>query len=128
MHIVNDHLIVRPHNGYFAPPAPPPSMVPSPAQAGSPFAVRAARELVLWEARDVGGSQAFRHVGVDRGPPACVSVQSPAAMLQQFQQVTGMNEPFSRQCLDENAWNFDAALQVYQQLKAQGQIPPAAYL
>lgn len=49
-------------------------------------------------------------------------------MLQQFQQLSGMNEPYARQCLEENGWNYDAAVMVYQQLKAQGQIPPAAFL
>jgi len=56
------------------------------------------------------------------------STHPQTAMLAQFMQATGMNEPFSRQCLDENSWNYDVAFNVYQQLKMQGAIPAAAYM
>ena len=39
-----------------------------------------------------------------------------------------MNELYARQCLEDNAWNLDAAAVVYSHLKAHDQIPPAAYL
>ncbi|KAE8156332.1 hypothetical protein BDV40DRAFT_281415 [Aspergillus tamarii] len=58
----------------------------------------------------------------------------PDAQVQQEQLVmqisakTGMTLPYSEMALSGNGWNLDAALKNFEELKAQGQLPPDAFL
>ncbi|OGM42984.1 mRNA export factor mex67 [Aspergillus bombycis] len=58
----------------------------------------------------------------------------PDAQVQQEQLVmqisakTGMTLPYSEMALSGNGWNLDAALKNFVELKAQGQLPPDAFL
>eukprot|EP01027_Heterolobosea_sp_BB2_P017844 GEZU01025237.1.p1 GENE.GEZU01025237.1~~GEZU01025237.1.p1 ORF type:complete len:135 (-),score=25.51 GEZU01025237.1:138-542(-) len=47
------------------------------------------------------------------------------AMVQQLSAITGMNQAFSAQCLADNQWDFNRALQRFHELR--GQIPPQAF-
>jgi nuclear RNA export factor len=49
------------------------------------------------------------------------------AMLASFAQQSGMNEEWSRKCLEENEWDFNRSAFVFSQLKEQGKIPPEAF-
>ncbi|RWS14057.1 nuclear RNA export factor 1-like protein [Dinothrombium tinctorium] len=48
-------------------------------------------------------------------------------LVNNFAQMTGMNASFSAQCLEEHAYNFDAALQTFRQLSERGLIPTQAF-
>jgi len=45
-----------------------------------------------------------------------------------FCDLTGMNLEWSARALTENQWNYDRANQMFQQAKAEGKIPPEAYI
>lgn len=70
---------------------------------------------LLWS----GGIHASASVGAEAA--------AQAAEIQRLSQMTGMNEAFSRDCLQSNHWNFAAALENFQQLQAEHKIPPAAF-
>ncbi|CAH8667553.1 unnamed protein product [Schistosoma margrebowiei] len=45
----------------------------------------------------------------------------------EFSRRTGMNIPFSRQCLEEYEWNANAALTAFETMNSAGKIPPEAF-
>ncbi|KAK4474880.1 hypothetical protein MN116_001992 [Schistosoma mekongi] len=45
----------------------------------------------------------------------------------EFSQRTGMNIPFSKQCLDEYGWDTNAALSAFETMNSAGKIPPEAF-
>ncbi|CAH8675583.1 Nuclear RNA export factor [Schistosoma haematobium] len=45
----------------------------------------------------------------------------------EFSRRTGMNIPFSRQCLEEYEWNANAALTAFETMNLAGKIPPEAF-
>uniref|UniRef100_H2UBW5 Nuclear RNA export factor 1 n=1 Tax=Takifugu rubripes TaxID=31033 RepID=H2UBW5_TAKRU len=49
-------------------------------------------------------------------------------MLTAFSQKSGMNLEWSQKCLQDNAWDFNAAAQVFTQLKMEGKIPDVAFI
>ncbi|XP_056106149.1 nuclear RNA export factor 1 [Rhinichthys klamathensis goyatoka] len=49
-------------------------------------------------------------------------------MLSAFSQKSGMNLEWSQKCLQDNAWDFHRAAQIFTELKAQGKIPEAAFI
>ncbi|CAH8663826.1 unnamed protein product [Schistosoma curassoni] len=48
-------------------------------------------------------------------------------MVIEFSRRTGMNIPFSRQCLEEYEWNANAALTAFETMNSAGKIPPEAF-
>lgn len=122
--IVNDQLVVRSYSGRFsygteessnaAPPAPasaavavspPPSSVPTttlPAPSTSPAAASVLSTL----------------------PSATTAQQE--LLIQQVMQQTGMTYSFSRQCLIENSYDINSALNVFNSVKAS--LPPEAFM
>ncbi|CAH8593598.1 unnamed protein product [Dicrocoelium dendriticum] len=48
-------------------------------------------------------------------------------LLNELKQRSGMNEAFSRQCLQEYQWNLEAALNAVQTLSSAGKLPPEAF-
>ncbi|ODN05805.1 Nuclear RNA export factor 1 [Orchesella cincta] len=70
-----------------------------------------------------------------QGPSTAVAALSRAptedekrVMLASFSQQSGMNEDWSRKCLEQNEWDFNRSAVVYSQLKEQGKIPPEAFV
>ncbi|XP_053735741.1 nuclear RNA export factor 1 isoform X2 [Synchiropus splendidus] len=49
-------------------------------------------------------------------------------MLSAFSQMSGMNLEWSQKCLLDNQWDFNAAAQVFTQLKTEGKIPDVAFM
>jgi len=49
-------------------------------------------------------------------------------MLASFSQQSGMNDDWSRKCLEQNEWDFNRSAVVFSQLKEQGKIPPEAFV
>ncbi|XP_048058762.1 nuclear RNA export factor 1 isoform X1 [Megalobrama amblycephala] len=49
-------------------------------------------------------------------------------MLSAFSQMSEMNLAWSQKCLQDNAWDFHQAAQIFTELKAQGKIPEAAFI
>ncbi|KAF5396704.1 hypothetical protein PHET_10211 [Paragonimus heterotremus] len=61
---------------------------------------------------------------------AAVSTADPNTqllMVAELRQRSGMNEAYSRQCLEEYHWNLDAALNAFQNLNAAGKLPSEAF-
>ncbi|XP_053304508.1 nuclear RNA export factor 1 [Spea bombifrons] len=52
----------------------------------------------------------------------------PQDMLQAFIQFSGMNAEWSQKCLQENAWDFERAAQIFMKFKAEGVIPDVAFI
>eukprot|EP00026_Physarum_polycephalum_P003314 Phypoly_transcript_03324.p1 GENE.Phypoly_transcript_03324~~Phypoly_transcript_03324.p1 ORF type:complete len:402 (+),score=39.40 Phypoly_transcript_03324:1272-2477(+) len=50
------------------------------------------------------------------------------SMVTKLAEITTMNLEFSEQCLAKNNWNYELALANFQELRANNQIPPAAYV
>ncbi|XP_053325654.1 nuclear RNA export factor 1-like [Spea bombifrons] len=61
---------------------------------------------------------------------SAVSAQPPVPqdMLQAFIQFSGMNAEWSQKCLQENAWDFERAAQIFMKFKAEGVIPDVAFI
>lgn len=49
-------------------------------------------------------------------------------MLSAFSQMSEMNLQWSQKCLEDNAWDFQQAAQIFAELKAHGMIPEAAFI
>ncbi|XP_050983379.1 nuclear RNA export factor 1 isoform X2 [Labeo rohita] len=49
-------------------------------------------------------------------------------MLSAFSKKSEMNLEWSQKCLQDNAWDFHRAAQIFTELKAQGKIPEAAFI
>ncbi|CAL8107162.1 unnamed protein product [Orchesella dallaii] len=54
--------------------------------------------------------------------------QEKLIMLASFSQQSGMNDDWSRKCLEQNEWDFNRSAVVFSQLKEQGKIPPEAFI
>lgn len=48
-------------------------------------------------------------------------------MVAELRRQTGMNASYSRQCLQEFAWQFEAALNGFRMMNESGKIPQAAF-
>lgn len=48
-------------------------------------------------------------------------------LVKQFSEQSKMNVFYSKQCLEEYGWNLDQAWQVFESMKASGQIPQHAF-
>lgn len=59
------------------------------------------------------------------GSQSSASVQD--QMVQKLSQLTGMNIEYSKLCLSDNAWNYDRALQNFQDLQKTNSIPAIAF-
>lgn len=112
--ILSDILIIRPYAGYEAWQPDTKTIVPStsvPETVGaSALASPAALPVkVQEEQRPDGVNEAQHRLALELG------------------RVTGLKYGFSVQCLSENAWNYGVALTRFNDLKAQGVIPPEAF-
>ncbi|KER21100.1 hypothetical protein T265_10514 [Opisthorchis viverrini] len=63
---------------------------------------------------------------VSSSTPADASAQ--AILITELKQRSGMNEAFSRQCLEEYQWNFEAAFGAFEMLRNAGKLPPEAFV
>ncbi|WWC94780.1 hypothetical protein V866_001629 [Kwoniella sp. B9012] len=113
----------------------------SPAPPGSPAANAGWPAIILSDTMTVHsylGTFAFDERnrslathGVTIQPPSIISPTStPAAgndaLVAQLSQRTGMNAQFSAMCLEQNSWNFEAALKNFEEIR--GTIPPEAFV
>jgi nuclear RNA export factor len=73
----------------------------------------------------VGSLSSAMDLPPDAPPDAHSS--SNQSLVQSFSARTGMNAHFSDQCLQENNYNFEASLAVFEKLSTQGLIPPEAF-
>ena len=55
------------------------------------------------------------------------SVSPHEEVVKHFMSSTGMNRSFSQQCLEENAFDFNTAFNVFQKLKTENLIPSEAF-
>ncbi|XP_067313113.1 nuclear RNA export factor 1 isoform X2 [Pseudorasbora parva] len=62
------------------------------------------------------------------GSPVPTLSASQQEMLSAFSQMSEMNLEWSQKCLQDNAWDFHRAAQIFTELKAQGKIPEAAFI
>ncbi|GAA47337.1 Nuclear RNA export factor 1 [Clonorchis sinensis] len=63
---------------------------------------------------------------VSSSTPADAGTQ--ALLITELKQRSGMNEAFSRQCLEEYQWNFEAAFAAFEMLRNAGKLPPEAFV
>ncbi|XP_078490736.1 nuclear RNA export factor 1 [Ciona intestinalis] len=63
-------------------------------------------------------------------PSAPVATNAPSHddMIASFSRESGMNVGFSRQCLEENEWNYEKAGQTFLELNGKGAIPAEAFV
>uniref|UniRef100_H2Z6T4 NTF2 domain-containing protein n=1 Tax=Ciona savignyi TaxID=51511 RepID=H2Z6T4_CIOSA len=61
-------------------------------------------------------------------PTSAPAAPSRDEMVASFSRDSAMNAMFSRQCLEENDWNYEKAGTVFMELKAKGAIPPEAFV
>ena len=65
-----------------------------------------------------GGAPVSSSVSMNSAAPVPMGVpQSELELVNAFSRLTGMNLRFSEQCLRENKWHFDAAVNNYNELK-----------
>lgn len=58
---------------------------------------------------------------------AIPSVEMQQNMIVSFSSQSGMNERFSRLCLEQNGWDYDRSAAVFLDMKAKNSIPPEAF-
>jgi len=61
-------------------------------------------------------------------PVAGPSDQEKHSMLIAFMQQSGMNDEWSKNCLEQNGWDFSKSAVIFTQLKEQNKIPPEAFV
>ncbi|XP_043204068.1 nuclear RNA export factor 1-like isoform X1 [Amphibalanus amphitrite] len=66
--------------------------------------------------------------GVAPPPVGVVSEDVQKQMTVQLATVTGMNPHWALKCLQENSFDYDRSLLVFNQLKVEGKVPPEAFL
>lgn len=71
--------------------------------------------------------QAKNAFNVEEATPK-VAPDCAVQMVASFSQITNMRADWARKCLEETNWNLDGAVAVFQMAKAQGKIPPEAFL
>ncbi|XP_014677623.1 PREDICTED: nuclear RNA export factor 1-like [Priapulus caudatus] len=59
--------------------------------------------------------------------PSSLTVEQKKVMVEQFMKDSGMNSEWSAKCLEENAWNYEGAGQVFLELRKVGSIPMEAF-
>ncbi|WWC91628.1 uncharacterized protein L201_006574 [Kwoniella dendrophila CBS 6074] len=112
------------------------TFVLSPAVPGSPAANAGWPAVILSDTMTVHsyfGTAAFDERGrslathgVTIQPPSIAPAANNDALITQMTQRTGMNAQFSQLCLEQNGWNFEAALKNFEEIK--GTIPPEAFV
>jgi len=55
------------------------------------------------------------------------SLTNLAELVNRLSHATGMNQAFSRKCLEETNWNYETAMSAFQNAFQQSQIPPEAF-
>ncbi|KAK5134353.1 hypothetical protein LTR08_006533 [Meristemomyces frigidus] len=104
-----------------------------------PSGVRVVSDMLV--VREYGGAHAFETDnaegwnvdGVQAVPteavpqfPAGVTIEIAEQMVTELTKQTGMTLPYSKDCLDQVAWNFEAALEAFGRVKAS--LPPVAFV
>lgn len=49
-------------------------------------------------------------------------------LVTKFSAFTGMNQKYSTECLEQNKWNWDQSIEIFQQCKLKGNIPAEAFV
>lgn len=107
-----------------------------------PAVVRVVNDILT--VRAYGGAQAFepdnaegwnmeapppqQAAPIDAAPqlPAGISIDIAEQMVAELTKQTGMTLQYSKDCLDQVAWNFDAGLEAFARVK--GSLPPSAFM
>ncbi|KAL4898242.1 hypothetical protein BDV59DRAFT_166493 [Aspergillus ambiguus] len=106
--VINDILCLRAYGGHEAWAAPP-------AQTAAPVAAP--------------GAAAPAPDGYGMPAPGKTETQvQQEQLVMQISAKTNMTLPYSEAALSGNGWNMEAALKNFEELKAQGQLPPDAFL
>uniref|UniRef100_A0A8C1GF47 Nuclear RNA export factor 1 n=1 Tax=Cyprinus carpio TaxID=7962 RepID=A0A8C1GF47_CYPCA len=71
---------------------------------------------------------AFAAPAPSNSPVLPTLMASQQEMLSAFSKMSEMNLEWSQKCLQDNAWDFHRAAQIFTELKAQGKIPKAAFI
>ncbi|KAF4105084.1 nuclear RNA export factor 1 isoform X2 [Onychostoma macrolepis] len=71
---------------------------------------------------------AFAAPAPSNSPVLPTLTASQQEMLSAFSQMSEMNLEWSQKCLQDNAWDFHRAAQIFTELKGQGKIPEAAFI
>ncbi len=98
----------------------------------TPFAPEQIEEYNRMLQKAVGGGQASQPP-VDPnqpvpGPSVPSALESREALLARFAKESGMKTEWAEKCLQDNGWSFEAAAQVFLQMKEQNLVPPDAFV